>query len=765
MSNAVAMRQLEERKVDSEVLLAVWSPKIDILALYFSSGEVTLYRIVWQKIWSLQTQDPVMDIVWRSDSKVLALGYSTKGKISIFDMESNVPIHELDLCSSDTGSELSFLKWITLKEYHHPSDSIPSQKKHDNRTDSPWTFLNKFPDLTKAYSYNPSIQEETENCKKLDSGGIETLLISGTKDGVVNLYFNGFLYFSRMDVREILGGGHVVSIRDAAISHDLNFFSIIVSKTEEENEMDLVIYSMPLISMCFKELVILSEKYCILSGTTKYMSDTIKHIKEAWEEILIEMDTKLASYAKQLPEGGMTADFLELLMFGTPSAELEHFLLQELTEKGLKKLGHSIEVSYSNVQRLVLKYLHTVSQSLNFHLAEIVGIVKASEKFKILGIKEYQIDETLKAAFGFWNKGIELQQVLDESMKNFKAFFRWIYVEILKLSEETVSEELCKVSQQDIQFIAEFLKTFAVVSRPNEDSSYGLEDSWYSALLKYKHKYLEKVGQYIKSSKLYQPVDRSKNPWYNFLKESGLTDFPLITQVNEDSSLIDEHINLNLTLNKIFTKMKHNMTDKCQLIAQIPISRKNYGIKLVDSVPVRCSQFNVWDKGLIHGVVYSSNELLLYRLVSNQKGINELKALKIHAGNNTITSCHFYTGDILSLLVSESQEKQKIVQLPLGTVCGFFKNIWLDGETNSELSLESISSVNIFDLFGQGCYKELENICEFSVSGPRKVAVFIFNHRKRLRIYEMEVEDDDDDDENDTTLGNSNISSDLNTSY
>ena len=52
------------------------------------------------------------------------------------------------------------------------------------------------------------------------------------------------------------------------------------------------------------------------------------------------------------------------------------FLFQELTEKGLKKLGHSIEVSYSNVQRLVLKYLHTGSQVWSllslacvFHLA------------------------------------------------------------------------------------------------------------------------------------------------------------------------------------------------------------------------------------------------------------------------------------------------------------------------------------------------------------------------------------------------------------
>ena len=38
-----------------------------------------------------------------------------------------------------------------------------------------------------------------------------------------------------------------------------------------------------------------------------------------------------------------------------------------------------------------------------------------------------------------------IRQVIDESMKNFKAFFRWVYVEILRLSEETVSGDLSKV--------------------------------------------------------------------------------------------------------------------------------------------------------------------------------------------------------------------------------------------------------------------------------------------------------------------------------
>ena len=130
-------------------------------------------------------------------------------------------------------------------------------------------------------------------------------------------------------------------------------------------------------------------------------------------------------------------------------------------------MGHSIEVSYSNVQRLVLKYLHTVSQSLNFHLAEIVGLIRASEKYPILGITEDRISETQGKAVSFWNKGIELQQVIDESMKNFKAFFRWLYVEILKLSDETIPEELSKVSQRDIRFIADFLQSFSKITSKN----------------------------------------------------------------------------------------------------------------------------------------------------------------------------------------------------------------------------------------------------------------------------------------------------------
>ena len=90
---------------------------------------------------------------------------------------------------------------------------------------------------------------------------------------------------------------------------------------------------MPIVANCLDELKVLSQKFSVLEGIFDYMSDTLRQITEAWESILLEMDNKLASYASQLPEDGMAADFLELLMLGTPSDELEHFLLKDLTEK------------------------------------------------------------------------------------------------------------------------------------------------------------------------------------------------------------------------------------------------------------------------------------------------------------------------------------------------------------------------------------------------------------------------------------------------
>lgn len=49
---------------------------------------------------------------------------------------------------------------------------------------------------------------------------------------------------------------------------------------------------------------------------------------EAWETVLLEMDNKLTNYANKQTEGSLSADFMELLVFGYATNEIEEFLMQ-----------------------------------------------------------------------------------------------------------------------------------------------------------------------------------------------------------------------------------------------------------------------------------------------------------------------------------------------------------------------------------------------------------------------------------------------------
>lgn len=124
---------------------------------------------------------------------------------------------------------------------------------------------------------------------------------------------------------------------------------------------------------------LLSTKFGMLYSMLTSLKDCIKEMDELWEDILVEMDQKFQSYALQRINGNknMTAnginnnnpaangesaslvhDFMMLYAFGSCSEQFKAFLVNELTEKGLKKLEISVENYYSNIQRLLNGNFH-----------------------------------------------------------------------------------------------------------------------------------------------------------------------------------------------------------------------------------------------------------------------------------------------------------------------------------------------------------------------------------------------------------------------
>lgn len=81
-------------------------------------------------------------------------------------------------------------------------------------------------------------------------------------------------------------------------------------------------------------------------------------------------------------------------------------MLHDLTEKGLKKLGHSIELSYTNIQKLVLKHLQAVAAAIYFHITGLAGM--AGEKvYQEIGLSEKLVSSASIAAAAFIAKATE----------------------------------------------------------------------------------------------------------------------------------------------------------------------------------------------------------------------------------------------------------------------------------------------------------------------------------------------------------------------
>ena len=700
------LRLIDEKPTEHEVVNMVWSPKMDILALSFTNGSVSLNRINnWQKIWSAGAVEEgrhCSALAWRPDGKLLAAG-DTGGSLTIRHIERSDTVHREQLDSAV----------LTISWQHTLSDQTNNNKKSKK-----WEFLAKLPSLKKSYSNSGGLgQEELEDCRKLDSSDTSVLVVA-TVAGTVYVLINGYLLCMKLSMGEIVPSNR--GIKSVTMTPDLKTLSVIV---DTEYGGKVIVINCPILSTCKQELLELAEKYCLIHGLMIYTNETIKQIQEAWETILLEMDTKLSEYAKNNPPGTVAADFLELLMFGIPTPQLKTFLKKEMEVKTLKKLGQSMELSYSNIQRLVLSYLGAVSQSLNFQMWEVLGLARLGHKYSVLGVSESLVETALARAQSFWSKGYELQQVIDESMKNFKAFFRWIYVEMLRLDEEPINGEFSKVSQQDITFIAEFLQRFQPLEKESGVS----------------HVYLEKVGQYLKEEDLFQPVDRSDGPWFKLLEDNpDLAACPFIIPHNSKTSLVKEHLLLNTAINDIFSNVGRDLTSQSEVILQQEMTED----VLIDSN----RQFV--DDSQCHGIVISrhqdSDSLLYWRIEPTNHASYYSRIL---FDERIIDAIFYYTKDgviILTVLSESEAGVQTLVQCPVSALTS---HLTTTRDTSPpHLSVLDVSSVRT---------RVIDNLagCQIDACGYRNVSAILFKNKKRVRIYDMEGEEEDDEEDNFNSSG------------
>lgn len=308
----------------------LWSPKMDLIALALVQGEVALHRLSWQKVWMLSAhigskeRQFVTALSWRPDGKMLAVAYDSglelkkcllfisfyssfhlntprlfilslflvSGHVSLCDVENGAIVHSFDLESS-----ITCLSWTSATRI-----SDTNTERYFVETSS--TFLPKLPSLTSSFSsVSKSSDENVTDMTKINDQETLNVLIAGTKAGFVHLYSFGLFPSGELNPSVICpdndtkGGVNIISV---AMSEDFNALTVLLRRNVSDEFYDeLRTFKMPLMSQRSRELRILALKFGKVSTLMSYLDNTIKSICEAWEDILLEIDSKLTNFAEQ----------------------------------------------------------------------------------------------------------------------------------------------------------------------------------------------------------------------------------------------------------------------------------------------------------------------------------------------------------------------------------------------------------------------------------------------------------------------------------
>lgn len=555
------------------------------------------------------------------------------------------------------------------------------------------------------------------------------LLLVGMGNGEVQILALGIFLFGSIKLAEVFGKN--CTVLNMHMPADFSYLYVAIQYFY--GKVEIVTIKLQECDTNWNDVYDLAFKHDQLLSSLDYLDQTMKNILETWENVsLMEMELKLSSYSPEDPEM-VSTDLLELLIYGILSERMDMFLKKDLTDKGIKKIGLSIESSHTNVQKLVVKQLSEVTNQILFQLVEISGM--SLKKYECLGLTEHSVEKALRSVNKFLMKCNEVQIVIEESLTRYKLFFKWLCGTMIKLNDEsTVGDpSLTDTSQQELNLLADYIYNLGENARENN----------------YK---LDRVGQYFLDADLEFPYE-TRSQWWSLLQDNPcLEENCLIVQGQKNSSLMQQFNILKNDLMDIFAQKKTFFDRTFRLYDNVLLDNHSttsmvHKVTMVDmantqKLLVCCVDQNAYDFGFYELMAYDDTKEVTHRSANVFYMFEKTK--------QTIYDIQFFSQDYLSVLTTENGTSM-FMQLPTNGVRSHCSNDML-GVCRLGGWRDDVEYPHPEMAADYAC-RIVENMLatSFAVSGTRKVAVLLSQSKHKVRLFEMEV-DDEEDEEDDSTM-------------
>ena len=358
-------------------------------------------------------------------------------------------------------------------------------------------------------------------------------------------------------------------------------------------------------------------------------------------------------------------------------------------------------------------------------------------------------------------------QVIEGSLKYLKTFFRWLYVTILRLSDEAIAPELASTTQQDVRFIANFLaKDFETDGQVR----------------------LDRVGQYLRNEPLSYVADSKNRPW-DLLIDS----FPTLNarSVLEEADLFQPRADSSLMMEfqQLETHIKASFEAIPSAVGQSAVLPFNIGVGL-DCSPNKMEKIRISSRflsdpkdmcsllTLTNSTVPARGFYLFEFAVKSLKSqpraayfhFGKCDHLPIQQSSYQVSDIQFYNSDILSILLradDDSGAASIFLQLSVSLIREELLPITSRGPMSSDqmfvpsvLNQSNIRSVDASAYIEAGSFRVFQDFqaTSFGLSSSRKVAAIFSATKRKIRIFDMEVDDEEDLDDDDVNDQPSEIS-------
>jgi hypothetical protein len=290
-SEALAYRQRLEKPAGGEIVLMKWSPTMDLLAASFADNSVIVNRLSWQRVWTIPAQDGTPTaLAWRTDGQILAVGRSD-ATVSLLNIEDGHAMHTHTLTHPITS-----LHWMT-------QDQASIRLNGVEYKDRSLSFLPPLPSLDASDPTHTA--EHTSDVRQMQSLTKEVdVLVVGDKAGMVHMCISGVFCATSVDVSSVEGNepytaGQESHVMVTYLSHDLKMLSSVSLIHDRQQNSSLLLHTVEvsLIHQRCRELQHLALLYAHIHSLLDYASATLRCMHNAWEDLLLMVDAKLARYS------------------------------------------------------------------------------------------------------------------------------------------------------------------------------------------------------------------------------------------------------------------------------------------------------------------------------------------------------------------------------------------------------------------------------------------------------------------------------------